>query len=281
MLPRLIATDLDGTLLDPTGVLRPRTAAALQAAADAGVIVVFATGRPPFVAGHEIAAAGRGVHYGVMANGTIICSLPAQTVLHSITFATESAREAVRVLRLHDAGVGFALATDAGFTAEAGFHQRMPLQHGPDNPVPDALVGHEASRATLKLLAFHRTHGAHDLLRIMPPLLGTDLVVTHMGADAVEIGPAGADKGVGLGWLCAHLGIDARDVLVFGDELNDLPMFRFAGRCVAVGNASPHVRDAADEIAPTNTEEGVAQVIERLLHAHQPSGGGPRGTVAP
>ncbi|MCB0956900.1 MAG: HAD hydrolase family protein, partial [Ilumatobacter sp.] len=67
-LPRLIATDLDGTLLDPMGGLSPRTAAALQAAADAGIIVVFATGRPPTVAVAEVTAAGHGVHYGVMAN---------------------------------------------------------------------------------------------------------------------------------------------------------------------------------------------------------------------
>ncbi len=189
-------------------------------------------------------------------------------MLHSITFPTETARAAVHALRAHDAGFGFAMATDTGFTAEAGFHQRMPVLHGADEPVPDVLAGHEESSSTIKLFAFHETHGALDLLHIMPPLLGADLVVNHMGAEAVEIAPAGADKGVGLQWLCNHLGIAATDVLVFGDELNDLPMFQFAGRCVAVGNASPHVREAADEIAPTNADEGVAQVIERLLGHH-------------
>lgn len=265
MLPRLIATDLDGTLLDPTGVLRPRSVAALQAAAEAGIVIVFATGRPPIVAVHEIAAAGHGVHFGVMANGTIICSLPDQEVLHSVTFATSMARAAVHALRAHDDGYGFALATDRGFTAEDGFHARMPVQHGADDAVVDALVGHEGSDHTIKLLAFHRTHGAHDLLRMMPPLLDPALTVTHMGAEAVEIAPAGADKGVGLRWLCAHLGIVGSDVMVFGDEANDLPMFAFAGYRVAVQNASELVRDAADEIAPSNAEDGVAKVIERLL----------------
>lgn len=265
MLPRLIATDLDGTLLDPTGVLRPRSAAALQAAAEAGILVVFATGRPPIVAGREVAAAGHGVHYGVMANGTVICTLPGQELLHSITFATAMARAAVTALRAHDAGFGFALATEAGFTAEPGFHERMPVQHTTDATVPDALVGHEASVHTIKLLAFHHEHDAHALLRLLPPLLGSELVVSHMGADAVEIAPAGADKGVGLRWLCAHLGIAGSDVIAFGDEVNDLPMFQFAGRRIAVANASPAVRDAADEVAPSNADDGVAQVIERLL----------------
>ncbi|MEQ1698720.1 MAG: HAD family hydrolase [Ilumatobacteraceae bacterium] len=269
MLPRLIATDLDGTLLDPTGQLRPRSAAALQAAADAGIIVVFATGRPPIVAGIEVAAAGHGVHYGVMANGTIICTLPDAQVLHAITFSTDMAREAVHALRAADPDYGFALATDRGFTAEAGFHERMPVQHGANEPVADALAGHDGSEYTIKLLAFHHRHGAHELLQQMPSIVGPDLVVSHMGAEAVEIAPAGADKGVGLRWLCAHLDIDGSDVLAFGDEINDLPMFEFAGRRIAVENANPAVRDAADEVTASNADEGVAETIERLLAEHR------------
>ena len=269
MLPRLIALDLDGTLLDPTGVLRPRSAAALQAAADAGIVIVFATGRPPIVAGHEIAAAGRGVHYGVMANGTIICTLPEAQVLHSITFATAMAREAVIALRAADSQYGFALATDSNFTAEAGFHERMPVQHGSTATVPDALAGHEASEHTIKLLAFHHRHSAQDLLKVIPQVIAPDLVVTHMGAEAVEIAPAGADKGIGLRWLCDHLGISGSDVMAFGDEINDLPMFGFAGHRVAVQNANQSVRDAADEVTASNAEDGVAQVIERLLARHR------------
>ena len=141
----------------------------------------------------------------------------------------------------------------------------MPVQHGGNDPVLDALAGHDDSEYTIKLLAFHHLHGAHQLLQDMPAIVGPDLVVSHMGAEAVEIAPAGADKGVGLRWLCAHLGIDGRDVLAFGDEINDLPMFAFAGRRIAVENANPAVRDAADEVTASNAEEGVAQAIELLL----------------
>ncbi len=267
VLPRLIATDLDGTLLDPTGVLRPRSAAALQAAADAGIVVVFATGRPPIVAGNEIAMAGHGVHYGVMANGTFICTLPDQQVLHSVTFATSLARAAVHSLRTHDPAFGFALVTDRGFTAEPGFTERMPVQHA-SATVPDALVGHEESEVTFKLLAFHHHLDSLEMLRTMPAIVGDDLSVSHMGAEAVEIAPAGADKGDGLRWLCAHLGIDGSDVLVFGDEVNDLTMFEFAGAGIAVANARQLVLDAARHVAPSNGDEGVAQTIEELLAAH-------------
>ena len=265
VLPRLIATDLDGTLLDPSGVITPRTAAALRQAAEAGITVVFATGRPPIVAGREIEAAGHGVHYGVMANGTIVCSLPDGEVLRSHTFAASTARDAVLRLRAHDPRFGVALATDRGFTAENGFHQRMPIAPHADDAVADALVGHEHATDTIKLFAFHPDHGAHELMAMLPPVLGDHLVVNHMGADAVEIAPAGADKGAGLRWLCEHLDVDTADVLVFGDEVNDLPMFAVAGRRVAVANAHPAVRAAADEVTASNAADGVALVIERLL----------------
>ena len=66
-------------------------------------------------------------------------------------------------------------------------------------------------------------------------------------------------------WLCDHLGIDAAEILVFGDEINDLSMFAMAGYAVAMENAAPDVLAAADEIAPRNVDDGVAVVIERLL----------------
>ena len=264
MLPRLIATDLDGTLLDPAGHLTPRTAAALRAVADAGVVVVFATGRPPFIAAREVQAAGTGVHYGVMANGTVVCTLPDGAVLRSISFGADVARDAIRRMRDADPTYGFALATDRGFAAEPGFFERMPV-HAGGTEVPDALGGPDDAVEAIKLLAFHPTRTAHDLIEQLPALLGPDLAVCHMGADAVEIAPAGADKGVGLAWLCEHLGIATADVLVFGDEVNDLPMFRLAGRRVAVGNAHPAVREAADEVTGTNADDGVAQYLEALL----------------
>lgn len=75
----------------------------------------------------------------------------------------------------------------------------------------------------------------------------------------------GVTKATGLARLCAHLGIDRTDVVAFGDALNDVEMLRWAGHGVAMGHAAPEVADAADEVGGTNDEDGVAQVIERLL----------------
>ena len=264
MLPRLIATDLDGTLLNSQGVVSARTIAALRAAHAAGVIVVFATGRPPFVASQEVLAVGPAVAYGVMANGSMICTLPDGESLYTIRFPSALAFEAIGKLRAHDPSFGFAMASDRGFSEEVGFAERMPIfPHRAT--VDDVLTGHDGATETIKLLAFHHHHSALELLDIIPPIVGVELVVSHMGTEAVELGPPGADKGAGLRWLCVHLGIEGADVMVFGDEINDLAMFDFAGHSVAVVNASPLVRAAATEITASNDDDGVAMVIEALL----------------
>ena len=264
MLPRLIATDLDGTLLNCHGVVSERSIAALRAAHAAGIIVVFATGRPPFVAAQEVLAVGPAVAYGVMANGSMICTLPDGESLYTIRFPSALAVEAIGKLRAQDPLFGFAMATDRGFSEEVGFAERMPVFHSRPT-VDDVLTGHDGATDTIKLLAFHHHHSALQLLDIIPPIVGADLVVSHMGTEAVELGPPGADKGAGLRWLCAHLGIDGADVVVFGDEINDLAMFDFAGRSVAVANAAHLVRAAATEVTASNDDDGVALVIEALL----------------
>lgn len=267
MLPRLIATDLDGTLLDRRGHLTDRSATALRAAHDAGITVVFATGRPPFVAATEIERTSGAVSFGVMANGSFVCSLPDGAPLRVIEFGARLAFDAVRALRAADPGFGFALATDRAFTHEAGFTERMPVPHGGPPPVLDVLDGHDTAELAIKLLVFHRDLRTAELLDRIPGIIGPSLEASHMGAEAVELGPPGADKGTGLRWLCEYLRIAANDVLVYGDELNDLAMMRYAGRSVAVANAAPQVLAAADEVCASQDEDGVAQHIEALLRA--------------
>jgi hydroxymethylpyrimidine pyrophosphatase-like HAD family hydrolase len=187
--------------------------------------------------------------------------------LRVVEFRAALAFDAVRRLRAADSGFGFALATDRTFSHEDGFLQRMPVQHGGPAPVADVLVGHDDAELAIKLLVFHHHHGADELLEMVPSLLGRSLEATHMGAEAIELGPPGADKGTGLSWLCDHLAIDPADALVYGDEINDLAMMRIAGRSVAVANAAPSVLAAADETCASNADDGVAAHIEQLLNA--------------
>ncbi len=263
VIPRLVAVDLDGTLLAPDGRITPRTVTALAAARSAGWWVVAATGRPPHMALDLLATTGGSVTHGVMGNGTMVCSFPGPETLLERTFAAARAREVVALLRSQDPRLGFALATETGFAHEDGFAQRLPALHGLGDPDDDVLA--LDGDVAIKLMVFHHDHSAHTLLERLPSVLGDDLEASHLGADAIEVGPAGIDKASGLAWLCERLGVESRDVVAFGDEYNDHSMLAWAGHGVAMGNADAVTQGFADEVAPSNAHDGVAVVLERLL----------------
>lgn len=263
---RLLATDLDGTLLGPDGVVSERNVAALRLARAAGWYVVLATGRPPFMVDLLAPQLGEVATHGVMANGSVVATLPDQTVLRTVRFEIELAVRVVTRLRSIDDGYGFALATDRGFAHQVGFAERMPAPT-PTPPTDDVLVAADQATEAIKLMVFHRHHGAHELLGLLPTILGHDVSVTHMGADCVEVGVAGIDKATGLMFLCDHLGVDAADVVAFGDEYNDHEMLVWAGRGVAMANAPEETRRLADEVTLSNVDDGVAVALERMLGA--------------
>lgn len=261
---RLIATDLDGTLLGRGGTLSQRNIDALRAAKDAGWYVVLASGRPPFMIAGMMDQLSHAVTHGVLANGSIVCTLPDVKTLRAVRFGVAMAVDVVDQLRALDPGYGFALATDAGFAYEAGFAERMPApQRTPQSD--DVLAATHGATEAVKLMVYHQHHTAHELLHVLPPLLDDALSVTHMGADCVEVGPAGIDKGTGLSWLCAHLQVEAHDVVAFGDEYNDHEMLRWAGLGIAMANASEVTRELADQVTTANTDDGVAVALERLI----------------
>ena len=123
---RLIATDLDGTLLGAGGTLSERNVRALHAAKDAGWYVVLASGRPPFMVAEYLPRLADAVTHGVLANGSIVCTLPDQEMLRAIRFGVSMATDVVVRLRALDLAYGFAMATDVGFAHEDGFAERMP-----------------------------------------------------------------------------------------------------------------------------------------------------------
>ena len=258
-----MAVDLDGTLLAPDGRITARTVAALTAARAAGWWVVAATGRPPHMATDLLATTAGSVTHGVMGNGTMVCSFPGPETLLERTFPAHRARDVVARLRLRDDRLGFALATESGFAHEAGFAERLPALHGLGAPDADVLA--LEGDVAIKLMVFHHDLGAHSLLETLPALLGDELEASHLGADAIEIGPVGIDKASGLAWLCERLGVDASEVVAFGDEYNDHTMLAWAGHGVAMGNADAVTQGFANEVAPSNAHDGVAQVLERLL----------------
>ena len=258
---RLVASDLDGTLLRPDGTVSERTRDAVAAARRAGLTLVLVTGRPPRSLAPVAASIGVG-GIAICANGAVVWDLDAATMLDTSPLAAELTAGLVRGLRRAIPGALFAVELERGFGREAGWAD------GTLPPAPDALEADALELVTdpvVKLLLRHPTMPHAEVARRAREAVGEEAVVTWAGTQIVEISAAGVTKAWALGRLCDRLGVHREEVVAIGDMENDLAMLAWAGHAVAVANAQQNVLDAADEVTASNLDDGVAQVLERLV----------------
>lgn len=269
--PRLIATDLDGTLLRDDKSVSERTVAALAAAEEAGIEVFFVTGRPArwmdvvsdHVHGHGLAICG---------NGAAVVDLHGGPGAHRFVKVRELAREnaldAVRLLREAAPGTVFAVEQTYGFYQEPAYpklHMEIP-----DNLAPaERLLARDAPGAgepVLKILAFHHELDPDAFLTVARRAVGDRATITRSSPSALlEISGPGVSKASTLELCCAERGISPEEVVAFGDMPNDVEMLTWAGMSYAMGNAHPAVIAAASGRTVANNEDGVAVVIEKIL----------------
>jgi hydroxymethylpyrimidine pyrophosphatase-like HAD family hydrolase len=265
---RLVASDLDGTLLRPDETVSERTRAALAAARAAGITVVLVTGRPPRSLGPIARRIGVG-GIAICANGAIVWDLDAETMVDYAPLAAEVATRLVHALREALPGALFAVEWEGGFGREAGWGDGLVAP--PDVLEADALE--LITGPVTKLLVRHPTLPFEQVTERARRAVGDAAVATWAGQRLVEISAPGVTKAFALERLCRRLGVPAAQVVAVGDMPNDLPMLAWAGRAVAVANAAREVLEAADEVTAANTEDGVALVLERIL-AGDGAGGG-------
>lgn len=268
--PRLIATDLDGTLLRDDLTPSPRTLEALRRAREAGVLVVPVTARQPWGL-REIADDCGFQAWALCGNGALGLRLDTNEPLFEARLDAVVQQEIGRRLGELAPGVLFASVREGGkvFLAQEGYaavadfsdHKRDPATMG-GHPLSAVLKG-----ASLKLIVRHPEIAAPELMARLIGLGVDGCTITHSGAPFVEILGAGVDKSWGLARLCDHLGIAREEVVAFGDAPNDVEMLSWAGHGVAVANACPEALAAADEVTASNQDDGVALVLERLLDA--------------
>ena len=273
--PKLVATDLDGTLLDSSGEVTARTRAALEATWDAGIPVVGVTGRGPrLLDSVRVALDGRGI--AVLAQGGFVVDLERDEVLRTVGLPRDQA--AAVIARIEEvAGDLIVAVEDAAEQAEAHGAAGAPLrvQHGFNWPYPEPahlLPRNEVLPAGPVLKAFLRssTLGQDELLaRAKSVVDPADAEVTHAGLGFIEVLPPGITKATGLAVALERYGVGFGDVLVFGDMPNDLPMIaavsEAGGRAVAGANAHPAVRAATAELTSGHDAAGVARYREALL----------------
>ncbi len=258
---RLVATDLDGTLLRPDGTVSQRTVDAVGAAQRAGLHVVPVTGRPPRVTWDVARRAGLGP-LGVCSNGAVVVDVEAMEVLELETVAAEVAGRLVELLRQKVPGVRFAVEEMETFTHETGFMEPDWYWDEVTKQVDD--ISQAVSPVCIKLIVRRPGWPAGRLLEELRREVAEKGHVTSSGLDWVEIGAPGISKAYALERICARLGIGVGEVLAIGDNHNDLTVLAWAGRAAAPANAIPEVLALVDEVVPSNLEDGVAVLLERL-----------------
>ncbi len=263
MTPRLVATDLDGTLLHSDGTVTARTRAVLAGLDDRGVPVVFTTGRPvrwmeelwDAVGGHGLA---------ICSNGGIVYDVARREVRTALTIAPEVLVEVAALLRSELPGTVFALEKTTGFAREPDFMPRLAVNRVSD--MPTAPLEDLVDGDVVKLLVRHEDHLPEPYWERVASALGERVVTTWSSTGTlVEISAAGVTKATTLARVAAEMGLGPEDVVAFGDMPNDLPMLEWAGTSYAMANAHDSVRDLADHLAPGNDDDGVATVLADLF----------------
>ena len=260
-LPRLVATDLDGTLLHSDGTCSQRTRAALAAVERAGVQVVLVTARPPRWL-HDLADLV-GEHGVVLcANGAFVYDVFGRQILDERCMSAEVVGQIAEDLRNALPGIAFATESRIGFRREREFRG----EHTTPQDVSAAMLEELLDPLPGKMLARNDDTPAEHFHLLVEEVVGDRAVVSYSGASGLaEISAVGVTKASALGEWCAAQSIDSADVFAFGDMPNDLPMLAWAGRSFGVANAHPDVLDMVDEVCASNDQDGVAQVLEAVL----------------
>lgn len=276
---RLVFVDMDDTFVTPDKVIKPENLRILDVAHERGVQFVPCTGRsvrglPQQLVEHP------SVRFAVCSGGALVYDLRAGgagekngEVVHSQPIEKDVVRSLYDDVR--DQRITFDLTAEDGVLASS---DRWPLYW--EAALDDATREMVLSQRT----RFEGTTG--ELIERMDQIFRVNvLYVDDAGRRAVwdavdarpelcrassipvnvEITDVRATKGTALLWLCDHLGVAVADTVAFGDSGNDLSMIEVAGDGVAMGNASPEVKAAADHVAPSCTDSGVARYLEPLL----------------
>ncbi|MFP3989294.1 Cof-type HAD-IIB family hydrolase [Streptomyces sp. E11-3] len=268
---RLIATDLDGTLLHDDKSVSERTIAALAAAEEAGIEVFFVTGRPArwmdvvsaHVHGHGLAICG---------NGAAVVDLHGGPGTHRFVKLRPLERAAalgvIDILRTAAPGTSFAIERTGGIHHELAY---PPLHLDPAVTIAPAekLLAENsdvADQPVLKILAHHTELSPDAFLALARTAIGDHASVTRSSPTALlEISASGVSKASTLALCCAERGIPPEEVVAFGDMPNDVEMLTWAGTSYAMGNAHADVIAAASGRTVANNEDGVAVIIEQIL----------------
>jgi hydroxymethylpyrimidine pyrophosphatase-like HAD family hydrolase len=263
---RLVACDLDGTIVRSDGTISRRTVDAFAACERQGVGVVFVTGRPPrWMEPVARATSHRGI--AICGNGAVVYDLGTERIVRTRGFAPEVVLDVGTALRKVLPGAVFGLESTKGYLRESRFlpHHQDALA-GVVGSLPQLLAD---GPQILKVLCRVVGVQADEILALARPVLDGIAEPVHSNSlgSMIEISALGVSKASTLAMIAQEREISPEQVVAFGDMPNDVPMLRWAGRGYAMADGHPEAIEAADDLAPACDLDGVAQVLEGLLGA--------------
>lgn len=200
---------------------------------------------------------------GVCSNGAIVLDLESNEVLEVEPITGPAAGELIDTVRTARPGVLFALDDLERFCFERAFIPEGRARSGRAREVPD--IDELAAAGCVKLIARHPGTDAVTLMRHLQDHIGDAAHVTSSGLDWVEIMAPGVSKANAVERVCGRLGIGRAQVVAVGDNYNDLSLLSWAGHPMAPANAVDAILEIAGRVLPTNTEDGVAVLLEELV----------------
>ena len=262
--PKLIGTDLDGTIVAHYGFISERTKIAFAAAHKAGIHIYFVTGRP--IRWMVEIKNNFDFGLGICGNGAMLYDFKNEKILEEWLFSVENLLESVKRLRKVIPPISFAVEIEENFHREKNYVPRWDIGADDDGveKIEDAITA-----PALKLLARCSAgeFTSDEMLAIANKELATLATATHSNLtdSLLEISSLGVSKGATLAKIAARHGLTAADCVTFGDNPNDFSMLSWADRSWAMADGHPDLMKYAKFQTDAHQEDGVAKVIERLL----------------
>ncbi len=265
---KLVAIDLDGTLLNNQKEISPRNHAAIAKAKAQGIKVVICTGRPleaihPFLAQLNLEEPG---DYSITFNGGFVQKNDTGEILEKKVLTSEQVEELITLAQTIDMPLDLLSGGNVYTLPTSAQHLSLYPEINPLlTHIPTPLADLDWQRPYNKAVIGYEQQFLDQKMTEIPAVFKEMYEVIKSRAVLLEFMPKGVTKAYGLSLLAKDLGLQPTEIMSIGDEENDLPMIEYAGIGVAMANAVDPVKAVANVITASNEEDGVAQVIEKYL----------------
>lgn len=269
---KLLALDLDGTILTDEKHVTPRMASALKAAVNAGLVTVYVTGRPLTGIPDELMAIPE-IRYAITSNGAVTTDLMTGKRLRGAYLDNQAAKEIAKIPMERNL-IHSVFVDGIGYCEQVFFKDQWALymgtKHEPyirksrrgTDSINELIDRSDVGTENIWFMC-HSQQERDELNQLIHSRWEVQTVLTAI--TDVEVGSRQADKGLALDDLAQRLCIAKEEILAIGDNENDLGMLRSSGITVAMGNATDSVMEMAMILTDTNEEDGAAKIIEKIL----------------